>query len=283
MVDSANGVKKYGRGYQPDPINFPAKSFERLKFSRAVGKTPYGSALLTKYAPEVMDQGDTSSCTGHASSGAIFATAGAQGVPLSFVPSPLGIYTVARAVDRIPTKTTLSAPVPLSDDGAMPNQVWRGITQWGVHPIAAPTSDGRYSDAESKTINDEPSFSSLLADRKSMIVREHRIDSVGPSRIIDFCLALDAGMAIAIGVFVDSAFENWKSGDDPLGLPNLSDPNGGGHYIYVLGYRTTAAGRRVFRFRNSWGASWGMDGDAEASEIFVNASTDAYVSNVNGS
>ena len=224
-----------------------------------------------------MDQGGTSSCTGHACAGAIATTLAARGSPIGFVPSPAGIYTLARAVDRVPGAY---GKVPaLFDDGAMPSQAWKGINKWGVRPMKAPTPDGRNSDADPRTIDAEPLFSDLLLDAKHLFVGDYRIDSEGAQRVTDFCLALDAGYAVTAAVYVDSAFEAW-TGPSPLGRPDMTDREGGWHYIYFIGYRTDAAGSRLFRFRNSWGTSWGMDGDGECDEDLVLSSGDAYVASV---
>lgn len=270
---------RFKRGYLPDPVDHKPSSFDSFKVRHPSFRAfaPKGAASLAAFAPSVMDQGDTSSCTGHACAGAIATTFKAQSHPLPFVPSPAGIYTLARSVERSTAVSPRTSTLPrLSDDGAIPMYVWKGIHDWGVRPIKSPTSDRRYSDAEPRTINAEPTFSDLLADRHNVVMGEHRIDSTGAQRVQDFCLALDAGYAITFAVFVDTAFENWTGGE-PLGLPDTSDPNGGGHYLYAVGYRTDASGKRVLRFRNSWGALWGLSGDGEGNEDFIGATSDAYV------
>lgn len=270
-------MAKYKKGHIFDPQTHTPASFSILRVGRRVGATPTGAASLAAFAPAPMDQGSTSSCTGHACAGAIATTLAAKNQPLGFVPSPAGIYTLARAVDRTPSSSG-RAPA-LIDDGAMPSQAWKGISTWGVRPMQAPTPDGRNSDADPATIDNEPLFSDLLLDAKHLFVGEYRIDSTGAQRVTDFCLALDAGYAVTAAVFVDTAFETWSEGLAPIGRPNMADRDGGWHYIYFIGYRTEGD-TRIFRFRNSWGTSWGKNGDGECDEGLILTSGDAYVASV---
>jgi C1A family cysteine protease len=97
--------------------------------------------------------------------------------------------------------------------------------------------------------------------------------------VIDFCLALDAGFPIALGIFADAAFDAYD-GTTPVSTPDLNDPNGGGHYVYAIGYRTDSKGKRILRVRNSWGYNWGLRGDFEGDENFIACTSDAYVISV---
>jgi C1A family cysteine protease len=57
----------------------------------------------------------------------------------------------------------------------------------------------------------------------------------------------------------------------------MNDPNGGGHLICVLGYRTDSHGKRIFKFANSWGASsWGEGGYGEGNEDWLHSSYERY-------
>jgi hypothetical protein len=90
--------------------------------------------------------------------------------------------------------------------------------------------------------------------------------------------AIANGHAVCFAVFVDDDFEAWDPGPGvPLSTPNRGDPNGGLHYMYVIGFRTLKSGRVVFRFRNSWGTGWGMAGDGEGDELFTAGMSDIRV------
>lgn len=257
------------KGYVPDPAGHRANGFHLLAAYRATS-TP-SAADLTPCTPPVMDQNQCGSCTGHGTACGIATACTKAGKPLPFVPSPRGIYCLARAVDRSDPSR------PLTDDGAMPNQVMRSISEWGVRPIQAPTSGGLYSDCEPSNVNAEPTLDELTADAHDSIVGWYRIDATGADRIAQLRQALAAGHPVGIGTFVATSFENWQAGDPPVGAQDPSDPNGGGHWTCLIGYRTGSAGETIFRLRNSWGESWGDSGNCDVSEAFVQQASDLYV------
>jgi hypothetical protein len=211
--------------------------------------------MLDPWAPAVMDQGQTGSCTGHSPASALYTAFNVIGQPLPWVPSPAGIYRVGRAIDRPNTST------PLTDDGAEPNQVFRSINEFGVHPIQAPTSDGRYSDADPATINDEPSLGELEADAVTCIVGDYGITSTGTQRVDDVCSAIANKHPVTVAIAGGSnTFQAYSGG--VLGpIEETLD-----HYVWLYGYETVANGSRVFHGRNSWGRDWGISGDFMLSE-----------------
>src|SRR5258708_40094058 len=97
-------------GYKPDPVNHPRTPFRRLAERLRLGDTP---PSVTIGQCDVLDQGQTSSCTGHAA-----AVAFVLALALSWIPSPAGIYRNGRSIDRS------DVSVPITDDGAQPNEVF---------------------------------------------------------------------------------------------------------------------------------------------------------------
>lgn len=258
----------FAKGYRPDPAGHRSNGFHLLAASSAATTPP--SVDLRASTPPVMNQDQCGSCTGHGTSCGTFTACATAGTPLPFVPSPRGIYTNGRAIDR-------SDPsIPLSDDGAMPNQIMRSITEWGVRPIKAPTSSGEYSDCEPSNVNREPTLAELTEEASTCFVGWYRISAIGKARTTQLRQALAAGHPVGVGTFVASSFENWQAGDPPVGHQNESDPNGGGHWTCCIGYETETSGATVFRIRNSWGASWGDNGDILVTESFMAQATDLY-------
>lgn len=251
---------KFGGGYIPDPQGHRRTPFARHYAASLVSVPTFVD--LRKCAPPVKDQGQTGSCTGHGTSGAISTTLRAKGAPLPFEPSECGIYTVARAVDR--TLNAAGVLPPLTDDGAMPNQVMRGIEEWGVRPSRSPAPDGRNSDADPATINDEPTLAEIEQDATRILVGDYAIGLF--DRVALTKKALAAGVAVGIGFDVDNAFEGYASGDAPLSAPGTAL---GGHWVYLVGYSTSASGKAIFIGRNSWAQSWGFAGDFEATEEWL--------------
>jgi len=259
-----------GRGYIPDHADIVRPHVSLLLGARYGSATP-DAVDLEPLAPAVMSQGSTSACTGHGTSVAIaIATKGA----LPFVASPRGIYGVARAVDR-------QSPIDgMTDSGAMPDQVIRGLSAWGVRPIAAPTSDGRYSDCEPANVNDEPTLGEIESSSHALVVGSHAITAGGTARTTEIREALAAGYPVCCGTFADAAFDNWRAGDAPMGVPDTSDPNGGGHWICIVGYVTASDGSTTWKVRNSWSSAWGDSGNFYASEAWTDQVTDLYVFHV---
>lgn len=154
----------------------------------------------------------------------------------------------------------------------MPNQIMRGISEFGIHP-----SKGA-ADCTSDTINAEPNFADLEEDAHMLLVGEYAVD--GFTRVADTRKALAAGVAVGVGFDVDQAFEDYDGGA-PVDAPNLVNVLGG-HWVYLVGYRTDADGKTVFIGRNSWGVDWGgsMQGDFEATEAWLVAAFDVIALDV---
>jgi hypothetical protein len=258
----------YGKGLTRNPVDHVAGiPFEHHRAAAAV--TP-PSVDLRPHAPRVKDQNQTSGCTGHGTSTGISTTCRAQGRPLPFEPSERGIYGVARRLD-------LTIGEPLADNGAMPHQVMRGISAWGIRPSQAPRH-GFNTDCTPDVVNENPKLGELEDDAKHVVTGEYVITATGSARVQQIRQALAAGYAVCFGVDVDEAFEAY----DGAGIIGAPDPKKslGGHWLCAVGYRTDAAGRTVLIFRNSWSESWGKDGDGEADEAFIVGMYDVYVMNV---
>lgn len=267
---------KYGRGHIADPIHHRRVGIRHL-FARHSGSmiTPGQNADLSPHLPPYANQVSTSSCVGHGIGEAVYCALGARSTPLPWVPSYKGIYDNGRCIDRA-IRTDGKLP-PLVDEGSMPNQGWRGVSEWGVRKMI-PIAD-RGSDVDPSTINDEPKLGELEAESATLLVGYYAIESFGDERVENIRAALANGFPVTFATFVDTAFEEWD-GSSPLGMPDVNDKNGGGHYLCAFGYRTDANGRTILRFRNSWGTDWGMGGDGEGTEAFMAQISDVYAASV---
>jgi hypothetical protein len=245
----------YSKGLlRPDP----AKLTRRLHASLhpgIVGGPPKGSAQLETLGR--LDQGASGTCHAHSAVGAVWCALKAAGQTPAFVGSPRCLasctYADVRAASTLPGQ-----PLPLlQDTGADLSDDSAAMARWGLGPIRNPTKDGRYSDVENDppdNVFPEPVLSELQVAGQDLIGGEYQIpvDANAPALC---ALALDAGIPIWLGFFVDSAFEALRPGEVAQ-PPNESDPNGGGHAVYLSGYRTAAGGSFEFRLENSWGSGW---------------------------
>jgi hypothetical protein len=268
-------------GWLPDSGRHPRYGTNMLFDSAA---TPSGKANLSLVAPAVMDQNLVGACVGHGGACAVttaFCAAGqplfgfdAQGFPVSI--SQRDGYGGARCIDLM--LDGLPNTTQLTDSGTEVLSVIRFYAEWGCRktdaPMVAvdPDTGESYglvnSDCVPANCNDKPVFGELEQDSLRLVPRAHQIASTGAQRVTDVCLSLDAKCPVVIGTFVDSAFLAYKGGT-VVGAQNVNDPRGGGHCMCLIGYETQAGGSRVFLLRNSWGTSWGNNGDAWVNEAFV--------------
>lgn len=241
---------KYATGYVPDGADHKRTPFGNFARRLGIASLPPSALVLASFLPSVLDQGQTGSCTGHASACAIFTEFAARGEPLGFVPSPAEIYRNGRAIDRA------DPSVVLTDDGAQPNQVYRAIEEFGVRAMG-PMALGRYSDADPATINVEPQWGDLETEALTLLVGDYEIVTTGDARIVDVQTALVAQRPVTIAIAGGSdAFQGYTGG--VLGL--LSAPLD--HYVTLYGFDTDPInGQLIFYGRNSWGTGWGESGN----------------------
>lgn len=271
-----------GKGWRPNPRTHRRTLFGACRWTVGAWSavTTPAAVSLASFAPEVFDQGQTGSCTGHGTATGLATTFAAGGAPLPWVPSPAEIYRNGRAIDRV--RRPDGSLAPLADEGAEPNQVIRAIQALGIRSMRARPSDGRYSDADPATINAEPMLDDLELERLVVPVGERAIAGVGDGAILDQVVdglrrALAGGFAVGLGVYVDTAFENWDPQTGPQGACDPNDPEGGGHWLCVIGYHTEPTGSTTFQIRNSWSRAWGLAGDIEVTPAFIGQCQDLTV------
>lgn len=216
------------------------------------------AASLEQFLPDVMDQGQTGRCVGYGKSGSIF-TSGKGGI---YLPSPTGIYRLARAIDRYPDVDG-NLP-PLIDEGSQPNQADRAIREYGVSPFD-PAVDG--PNIASEELNREPSLEELEDDSATHLIGDYALDETAPDFEAQFCRTLAAGYAISFAIpDIDDGFENYSGGV-------LGAPVGriyGGHELFAFGYEITPADEFKGKGQNSWGTvNWGVGGRFEFNRAFL--------------
>lgn len=251
-------IPTYYYGHVPDPVGHMVTGAHRLLGK--IGSLPR-RASLREHAI-IGDQATTSSCVGWAVSQGVYVSLKTAGMMLPAFPSPHGIYTLARAVDR------LSEKIPLDDGGSMPNQAMRSITEWGI-PLS---TDWPF---DPNAINAEPDLGELMEASRLKLLGYYRIDD--DDTVVDrIKQAIVSGYAIPLATRVDQAFEDYD------GYGTIAAPSGdlGGHYICAIGYDTLSSGRAIIEIANSWGTGWGDGGFARCEESWVIQTIDRYVMNL---
>lgn len=268
---------KYAKGYRRD---LPHKRTQKDAgpLLRALPAAPASANHEANEYRPILDQSNAGSCTGHGTAQALYTAFSIDGEPLAWCPSPKGVYANVRAKERADT-TPSGATLPvLTDSGAMPSDIMVVISTYGIMPMQAPSPQGYISDVDASNVNEDPKLGDLEKEALCIVTGEYRIDETASDFIAQVCTALASGGAkglgapIGLGIFVDTAFENWDPSQPPLSTVNLNDPQGGGHWVCATSYRTDANGKIVFRGPNSWGVGWGDQGHFEFTEDWLKAS-----------
>jgi hypothetical protein len=255
---AATGIKW---GHIPDADHLRTQKSSTLRFFASPTVPDFAS--VSDFEADVMDQGNDASCGGHGTAQCIASSAGAAGIAMP-VPSPWYLYALARIMGR---GTAVEA---LTDSGIQPSWLLQALPAYGVMPFFGPSPDGRYSDVWSaadtgdstkSNVTQEPDLLSLERGGMKLLTGEYRIDETAPNFAaqIQACVAGVGGKpaSVGIGIFVDVAnFMRWDPSKGPINTIDLTDPNGGGHWLALTYYYKTLAGALVFGGPNSWSKSW---------------------------
>ncbi len=185
---------------------------------------------LSGQLPVCYDQDQLGSCTANAIAGAIQFVQGSQGLP-SVMPSRLFIYYNERAMEG--TVDT--------DSGAQIRDGIKSVVQLGY----CPESDWPYDESQFAAMPSANCYTEALQDQITVYYRVS-------NRLSDMLHCLGSGYPFVFGITVYSSFMNPPGGDVPM--PSPGEQVEGGHAILAVGYDQST---RRFKFRNSWGTSWG--------------------------
>ncbi len=242
-----------GKGYRPDPPGHRKTPFGRMLAMRGIAAdAPVPSTYLDLLdaQPPIFDQGQSGSCTGNAVARAIAVRMRMTADSLTWIPSQASIYTIARCLD-------IPADAPLEDGGAEPNQVVRGIAEWGIRPMGPLAPDGRFSDVDLATINTKPGLADLETDAHTTMLGAYEIASFGTQREQELKLALFHGFPVTVAVDAseNSPIQNYVVGGSVVeDMGTTLD-----HYTVAMAFRSGENGLEL-GIVNSWGADWGENG-----------------------
>lgn len=223
--------------------------------------------------PSVKNQGGSSACWAHRTSTCISITLAGKGDAIAWTPSEADIYRAAREVERARVTPASQRLPALTDGGTNGDDGLAALSIVGIRPRSVPTtSDGRNSDVEMATVNQDQQLGDLEVDRLTLVPGAHGIDPAASDADQQIGAALVAGLGVGVDAFVDMAFENWSSGMPAISAPDLSDRQGGGHAITIIGWRTNANGEREWLILNEWDETWGDRGCCWVSTAWLRAS-----------
>lgn len=195
------------------------------------------SVDLRPQCPPVYDQGQLGSCTANAIGGAYQFCELKQSLASAFIPSRLFIYYNERVIEHSVS----------SDSGAQIRDGIKSVAQQGVCPEDLwPYDIANFAE--------QPPARCYDAASSHKVNRYQRLaQNLNQMRA---CLA--SGYPFVFGFTVYNSFESdevAKTGVVPM--PNPDEQVLGGHAVVAVGYDDS---KQQFIVRNSWGASWGLQG-----------------------
>lgn len=234
----------------------------------AGGVSPGNGTLLVPFIGKRKDQGRCSGCTSFSFCGALETRCAYAKQEPSFPLSEREVYACTREWARGQATPAGFALTALTDDGAELGDVLASVAVFGVTKFAGPSPDGRNSDiwtasdvaslspVPAANVNDEADGEQLESAASDPLSGAYTIDVTSADAVAKALAALSAGYPLYVATFVDSAFMSLTFGQIAQ-APNQQDPSGGGHALYIAGFRESSAvpGTYEWLVCNSWG-SW---------------------------
>ncbi|HEU4544330.1 MAG TPA: C1 family peptidase [Jiangellaceae bacterium] len=189
--------------------------------------------------PRVLDQGSTNSCVGHAWASALQLGQIIDGNPSAELPSPLAIYSWARAEhgeDRL-------------DEGTYLRAAARAVQHFGFPSFGLwPTDAAR--------VNERPGPSVFRDAHDRRGLRGYQRVVFGDTESIRRALA--GGSPVVFGTTIREGFFDV---DGRSVIDHEGGALAGGHAMAVVGYRWHESTKMFhYRWLNSWSAAWGDGG-----------------------
>jgi hypothetical protein len=248
-------VTTHAKGWKPSPAHKKAKFGAAHPAPAPAYPT---DASLHVYAPPVFDQGETSSCTGHATAALVYVAMAieleaSQRVP-AFVPSPLGIYADARCEEQ-------PGDGELADDGANIADVMTAIAREGVRPMLAQVG-GRFSDVDPDNVRARPTLAEDLASAQHLVLGPEHLDPTAEDFLDQVAASIGVfRCGVNAGIHATPAFEGYRRGDLPVDdVSGATDEDG--HDVAILAYQTLPDRSLVFWLLSSWASDFGELGGA---------------------
>lgn len=194
---------------------------------------------LVSLLPPAYDQEQTSSCTGNAISGGVKYAEVKAGQTDSINPSRLFIYYNERLLEG-------------NTDEDSGGQIHDGIKGCNIYGVV----DESIWAFDPNKVTEKPSKEAYELAVKNKITHYTAIDN---SNIDNIKAALAHGYPIVFGFTVYSDFESTEVAQTGiLKMPTHHETIVGGHAVLAVGYDDS---KKAVLVRNSWGASWGLEGN----------------------
>ena len=238
----------------------------------SVSNPSFGMAGLLASTP-ILDQGNTSACTGMAAKTMV--DIAAIGQRKKFRASARGLYTLARYAIFSPGE-------PLQDAGAHFRSIFDQAQSFGlIHEADCPW--------EADRINEDIGFDSVIAGQGERMPVDgwYSLDDTGDDRLRSIKLAILQGYAVGGAWAVTKDFCKLGSGvfvpissGGAVRYAHERDTSdfAGNHAMAITGYSHSADGKRCwFRIQNSWGEGFANKGICWFDEEYIQEAWDLTV------
>ena len=242
-----------GLGYVQDAVDSRDWPIEQF----GDGLYAASKASLVQYAPSVLDQGRLNSCVAHAVASVVYICHGLRGDPDPDLCSILFLWNLTRATEGT---GTLNSGTSIRD-------CLKVLNDYGFCKEEAFPYDDRIDNtgaafkvpplsAIRQAFDQRVKFGTR---RPAAYARLYNADQIKT--------ALTANFPVILGLGVDIDFQAGRKTvvDKPM-------KNDGGHCMTVIGFEGD-----LFRVRNSWGKSWGDDGDCYFTEEALDVNKDVWM------
>lgn len=222
---------RHSYGWTPD---LPDKR-DMVMAPPAVHLLPQTVDLRPNDTAPIYDQGQLGSCTANAIAAALRFTLKKNG-QADIDPSRLYIYYKEREMEgaiAVDGGAQIRDGMKVVDTGFIQESEW----PYDIATFASPPGPDNIANMDSNAKHDH------------VVIYQRVLRDFG----MRACLA--AGFPFVMGVTVYESFESAQGGTIPM--PALSEQVLGGHAILCVGYDAV---HQIYRFRNSWGSSWGQGG-----------------------
>ena len=255
-----NATNKMFMGCKPDLID----GRDHIKLGTAVHTIDTNSTKefsLKQYAPKVIDQGNTSSCTGCAGAAAMYILlskmhesmrAGDNNKESNVVLSPLYIYYNARIIDCLIKDSAYGKDsTTLLDSGATLRSLMKALKKYGVIPESMMPFDS-YTPSSNIPCG-------IDIDKNFKIKEYLRIEPTAYVEQICKNVLMVEKLPIIVGLYLyKEQMRSLDFGGYMHPCENIDDAEMiGGHAICVTGFKTVPGEGLYFEFINSWGTRTG--------------------------
>ena len=225
--------RKLGR--LPDKRSLHERFLRLHSLYRSLAQDLPASVDLTSKMPSIYDQGQEGSCVDNATAGAAQYDEMQEGITPAIMPSRQFLYFNARVKEEGTDPSEDSGSTIADGLKAMADFGYPDEAHWPYDPshFAQTPPDSIYQEAAAHKITD--------------------FARVPDNSANDIKSALSLGKPVILGINVYSNFPMEGNGDVPMPAGGVE----GGHGILLVGYDDSA---QKYKFRNSWGTSWGNQG-----------------------